>query len=350
MSFATTSVRRKMSRMKARRRIGILVFDGITALDLVGPADAFGSAQCGPESAPQPAYEVVVLGIATRPCVAESGVRLTPDCRLEDAPALDTLIVPGGCGLREPRTNAKITSFIEQRARRVRRIAAVCTGIYGLAPTGLLDGRRVTTHWNFTADVARKFPKLRVANDELFIKDGRFYTAAGVTSGIDLSLSLIEEDLGPARALAVARELVVYMKRQGGQQQFSEPLRFQLAARDRLHDLSEYVNAHLAGDLSVPVLAKKLGMSARQLTRECQRELGEAPAALVQRLRLDDARRRLLEPRATVDLVSSAVGFGSADGFRRAFEQRFGLNPSQYRQRFGSVSRSRGGARRAPGT
>ena len=184
-----------------------------------------------------------------------------------------------------------------------------------------------------------------VLEDELFIKDGRFYTAAGVTSGIDLSLSLIEEDLGPARALAVARELVVYMKRQGGQEQFSEPLRFQLAARDRLRDLSDYVTANLARDLSVPVLAKQLGLSARQLTRQCQRELGQAPAALVQRLRLDDARRRLLEPGATVDLVSTAVGFGSADVFRRAFEQRFGVNPSAYRERFRGVNRRTARAR-----
>src|SRR5204863_2070792 len=138
------------------------------------------------------------------------------------------------------------------------------TGIYGLAPTGLLDGRRVTTHWAFAADVAAKFPKLLMAHDELFIKDGRYYTAAGVTSGIDLTLSLIEEDLGPARALAVAREMVVYLKRQGGQEQFSEPLRLQLAARDGLADLAAHVTAHLDRDLSVPALAKQLGFSTRQ--------------------------------------------------------------------------------------
>ena len=154
-----------------------------------------------------------------------------------------------------------------------------------------------------------------MAEDELFVKDGRYYTAAGVTSGIDLSLSMIEEDLGPARALAVARELVVYLKREGGQQQFSEPLRFQVAARDRLRDLSGYVTANLARDLSVPRLAQQLAMSPRQLSRLCQRELSQSPAALVQRLRLDDARRRLLEPGATVDMVSNAVGFGSADAF-----------------------------------
>jgi transcriptional regulator GlxA family with amidase domain len=330
--------------MKSRRRVGLLVFDDITALDLVGPAEAFGCAQQGPASAPEPAYELVVIGISGRACRSESGVKLVPDCSLEQAPALDTLIVPGGSGLREPATNRKLASFIKQRARRLRRIAAVCTGIYGVAATGLLDGRRVTTHWTRAADVAERFPKLTMSHNELFIKDGLFYTSAGVTSGIDLALSMIEEDLGPARALAVARELVVYMKRQGGQEQFSEPLRFQVAARDRLRDLSDHVTAHLAGDLSVPALAKQLGLSARQLSRLCQHELGQAPAALVQRLRLDDARRRLLEPSANVDVVSGAVGFSSADVFRRAFEQRFGLNPSAYRQRF---RRARGHAGRS---
>jgi transcriptional regulator GlxA family with amidase domain len=324
--------------MKHRRRIGIVLFDGITALDLVGPADAFGSAQRGPASAPEPAYEVVVLGLSRRACVAESGVKLVPDCTLEQAPALDTLVIPGGSGLREPKTNRHVASFVRRRAARVRRVAAVCTGIYGVAPTGLLDGRQATTHWAFADRVAAAFPKLRLAADQLFVKDGKFYTAAGVTSGIDLSLSLIEEDLGPARALAVARELVVYVKRQGGQEQFSEPLRFQLEARDRLRDLADYVTSHLAADLSVPALAKRLALSPRQLTRLCTQELGQAPATLVQRLRLDDARRRLLERGASVEGVANAVGFGSADVFRRAFEQRFGVNPTHFRERFSAAS------------
>jgi transcriptional regulator GlxA family with amidase domain len=321
--------------MKQRpRRIGLILFEGITALDLVGPADAFGSARVGPEGSPRPAYELVVLGVSRRACRSETGLRLTPDRTLEDAPALDTLIVPGGSGLREPSTTRAVASFVRARARTVRRIAAVCTGIYGLAPTGLLDGRRVTTHWAFADDVARKYPKVIMSPDALFVKDGRFYTAAGVTSGIDLSLSLIEEDLGPARALAVAREMVVYMKRAGGQRQFSEPLRFQVETRERLRDLSDYVVTHLAGDLSVSALAKAFALSGRQLSRLCQRELGQSPAALVQRLRLEDARRRLLEAGASVDAVSASVGFGSADAFRRAFEKSYGVNPSSYRLRF----------------
>lgn len=327
--------------MKSRRRVGIVLFEGVTALDLVGPAEAFACAKLGAEPGAKPAYEVVVLGLGDRSCVSESGVKLVADCRLEAAPPLDTLVIPGGCGLREPETNARVTAFVRRRARRVRRLAAVCTGIYGVAPSGVLDGRRVTTHWAFADDVGRRFPKLKLSPNELFIKDGRFYTAAGVTSGIDLSLSLIEEDLGPARALAVAREMVVYMKRPGGQEQFSEPLRFQHETRERLRDLGDYVTSNLTRDLSVPALAARLGYSPRQLSRLCQRELLQSPAALVQRLRLETARSRLLEAGANIDQVSASVGFGSADVFRRAFEQRFGVAPSTYRERFRSVRKAR---------
>jgi transcriptional regulator GlxA family with amidase domain len=297
----------------------------------------------GAGTALRPAYELVVLGCSRQPSRSETGLCLTPDRALAEAPPLDTLIVPGGSGLREPATNRLVASFVRAQARRARRIATVCTGIYGVAPTGLLDGRRVTTHWAFADAVQRQYPALRVSPDELYVKDGRFYTSAGVTSGIDLSLALIEEDLGPARALAVAREMVVYMKRPGGQQQFSEPLRFQLAARERLRDLADYVSTHLDRDLSVPALAKAFAVSGRQLSRLCQRELGQSPAALVQRLRLDDARRRLLEPGASVEAIADAVGFSSADAFRRAFERSFGVNPSAYRERF-RRSRSRGRA------
>lgn len=321
--------------MKHRtRRVGLLLFDGITALDLVGPAEAFGSARVGAATAARPAYELLVLGFDRHACRSETGLRLTPDRALAEAPPLDTLIVPGGSGLREQKTNARVASFVRRRAPRTRRVATVCTGIYGVAPTGLLDGRHVTTHWAFADDVARRYPKLQVAPDALFVKDGRYYTSAGVTSGIDLSLSLIEEDLGPARALAVAREMVVYLKRPGGQQQFSEPLRFQVEARERLRDLADYVTCHLGSDLSVSALAKAFALSERQLSRLCRRELGQSPAQLVQRLRLDDARRRLLERGASVESVAAAVGFASADAFRRAFERSFGVNPSSYRDRF----------------
>jgi len=315
-----------------RRRIGFFLFDGVTALDLTGPAEAFACAAF-PESG-KPAYEVLTIGVSRRACVSESGVALTPSCTIGDAPGLDTLIVPGGAGLREPATNRKASEWIARCAPRTRRIASVCTGIYGLAPTGLLDGRRVTTHWRFAADVAARFPKLELAPDELYVKSGDFYTAAGVTAGIDLALALIEEDLGGAAALAVARELVVYVKRDGGQAQFSEPLRFQSSAKNRMSELAAHITANLKRDLSVDALADKLAISPRQFSRQCCASFGCSPAALVRRLRLDEARRRLHARAGAIELVASSVGFSSADAFRRAFEQEFGINPSKYRARF----------------
>jgi len=232
--------------------------------------------------------------------------------------------VPGGQGLRKPHVMSVVAAWIAQSARRAERVASVCTGIYGIAPSGLLDGRRVTTHWKFAKDVAARFPKLRVHDNELFIKDGRFYTSAGVTSGIDLALALIEEDLGPAASLAVARGLVVYVKRPGGQAQFSEPLRFQTASPDRYGELVAYVAAHLGEDLMVEALAQRMAVSPRQFSRQCRVALATTPAELVQRMRLDEAKTRLLEREATVRVVAESVGFRSADAFRRAFEAASG--------------------------
>jgi transcriptional regulator GlxA family with amidase domain len=329
-----------MPAMSTRKRIGFLVYDGITALDLIGPAEAFACATlAGERGAPRPAYEVVTLGLDRRACVSESGVTIVPSTTIAAAPSLDTLIVPGGQGLRRPEINRKAAAWIADRAPRIRRIASVCTGIYGLAPTGLLDGRRVTTHWKFAADVATRFPKLDVAPNELFVKSGRFYTAAGITAGIDLALALIEEDLGAAAALAVARELVVYLKRDGGQSQFSEPLRFQASARERFGELAAHITANLARDLRVDALADKMAVSARQFSRQCRVNFGCSPAALVRRLRLDEARRRLHSRAAGIERVATSVGFRSADAFRRAFERQFGLNPSAYRARFLSSTR-----------
>ena len=230
--------------------------------------------------------------------MSESGVTLTPTCTIADAPPLDTLIVPGGMGLREPATTAKVTKWITDVAPRIRRIASVCTGIYGLAPSGLLDGRRVTTHWRFAADVAARFPKLDLAPNELYVKSDRFYTAAGVTSGIDLALALIEEDLGSAAALAVARELVVYVKRDGGQAQFSEPLRFQSAAKSRMGELAAHITANLqarshgrrarreARGVAAPVqpaVPRQLRLLAGRARQAAAPRRGPPPAALARR-------------------------------------------------------------------
>ncbi len=303
------------------------------ALDLVGPIDAFTTATTE-EAVPRPCYDVVVLGLSRTAFVAESGVRFEPHATVRSAPALDTLIIPGGKGLRHPPTQAAVAAWVKARAGYIRRVATVCTGVYGLAPTGLLDGRRVTTHWRFARDFARTFPRLTVDPSALFIKDGRFYTCAGVTAGIDLSLALIEEDYGPSVALAVARELVVYLKRAGGQEQYSEPLRFQTRSADRFADLAAWMHAHLRHDLSVEALAARACLGPRHFTRRFKDIFGTTPATFVEDLRLGEARQRLSMAGQSIEAVARSVGFQSGDAFRRAFERRFGINPTTYRQRF----------------
>jgi transcriptional regulator GlxA family with amidase domain len=326
---------------EAKKTIGILGYNGVQALDIVGPVDAFSIASVHVASerpGRESAYEVLVLGPSRRAFVAESGIAIRPHRALDAAPRLDTVIIAGGRALRlEPEISARVAQWLKARARGIRRVASVCTGIYALAPTGLLNGRRVTTHWRFTAEIAQRFPRLRVDPNALFIKDGQFYTSAGITAGIDLALALIEEDYGPQVALAVARDLVVYLKRPGGQEQYSEPLRFQMQSSDRLSDLVPWIIAHLDHDLSVGALAEKACLSPRQFARRFKQALGSTPGDFVENLRLDEARRRLSASGATIEGVADSVGFASADSFRRAFERRFGIAPSIYRGRFSAA-------------
>ncbi|HJP59961.1 MAG TPA: helix-turn-helix domain-containing protein [Gemmatimonadaceae bacterium] len=324
-------------------RIGFLGFDDVQALDLIGPADAFGSdAYDTMLDLSQRPYEVTIIGMQRRTFTASCGVRFTADVGPDTSLNFDTVIVPGGSGLRRTGLGERVAKWIAEREPSTRRIASVCTGIYGLAPSGLLDGRTVTTHWSAAKDVARRFPRLDVHADSLFLKSGKFYTSAGVSAGIDLALALIEEDLGPSASLAVAREMVVYVKRAGGQNQFSEPLEFQSSAADRFKDLAAWIHAHLRDDLSVDALAEKTFLSVRQFARAFKEELGTTPAQFVEDARLAEAQRRLGESRRriSVDAVARSVGYASADVFRRAFERRFGVSPTHYRSRFGAGARS----------
>ncbi|HEV2179735.1 MAG TPA: DJ-1/PfpI family protein [Gemmatimonadaceae bacterium] len=332
-------------RRRAVRRIGFLGFDGVQALDLVGPSDAFASDAFATidrgdhDAKPWVPYEVLVIGLTGRRFTTSSGLVIRADAVVPSIVSLDTLIIPGGAGLRRPGLSDRAAQWIVSMAPRVRRVASVCTGLYGLAATGLLDGRRVATHWSAVADIARRYPRLRVDPDVLYIKDGRFYTSAGVTAGIDLALALIEADHGPRVALAVARELVVYLKRPGGQQQFSEPLQFQLSAADRFGDLAAWIHGHLRSRLTVEVLAARAYLSVRQFARAFKHAFGVTPAEFVEEARLAEAGRRFTAAtrRVRVDAVARSVGYSSEDVFRRAFERRFGVSPSQYRSRFGAA-------------
>jgi transcriptional regulator GlxA family with amidase domain len=322
------------------RRVGFLGYEGVMALDLVGPIDAFTSVfsdDARDETAR--CYEVVIIGLTGRPFTSESGIVFKPHTTIKNAPALDTLMIPGGKGLRVSETQKRAAEWIASCAAKVRRIATICTGTYGLAPTGLINGRRVTTHWRHAQDLATRFPELNVDPNALYLKDGKFYTCAGITAGIDLSLALIEEDFGPRVALSVARELVVYLKRPGGQEQFSEPLQFQTRSRDRFADLAAWIQGHLRQDLSTESLAERVCLSPRHFTRRFKDVFGAPPATFVEDLRLSEARDRLTLPDQTIDSVADSVGFQSADAFRRAFQRRYGLQPGSYRKHFFSATK-----------
>jgi transcriptional regulator GlxA family with amidase domain len=322
-------------RVAAPKRIGFLLFNDVTALDVAGPMEAFASARIPGKTRDAPGYELLTIGLTSEEVRAESGLLLKPATTLAECPALDTLIIPGGRGLREGNTNVTVARWIKGRAAKLRRIASVCTGIFGLAATQLLDGQIVTTHWRYAAELAQRFPLLTVDANALYLRQGKLYTSAGVTAGIDLSLALIEEDYGRAAALMVARELVVFMKRPGGQRQYSEPLRFQSESTDRTAEIAAYIRSNFDGDLSVSALATRTHLSYRQFSRRFRVAFGCSPAAYVEALRLEEACTRLCETGCRIEHVAGALGFGSDDAFRRAFERRFGVAPGTYRARFG---------------
>lgn len=322
----------------ARRLVGIVGYDQINAQDLAGPAETFAAAMHADRRGQwQRCYDVMVIGTTCDPFAAESGLVFLPTTDLANAPPLDTLIIPGGVGLRTA-SHHPIDRWLLEHVPRVRRVASVCTGAYALARAGLLDGRRVTTHWRYAQDLQLRFPAVRVDPNALFIKDDHIYTAAGVTAGIDLALALIEEDHGQQTALAVAREMVVYLKRSGGQDQYSEPLQFQTRAIDHFQDLAHWILSHLGEDLSIDALAAHVNLGARHFSRRFKAVFGQPPADFVMALRLNEARRRLTLPHSHVDRVAHSLGFRSTQVLRRAFEKRFGLSPHAYRQRFGSTA------------
>ena len=325
-----------MARMTPTLRVGVLGFDGVNAIDLAGPVEVFATANDLElaEGRPQ-RYQISILGVTSKSFAADSGLTFTATDSLASAPPLDTLIIPGGTGLRVPKTQETVAAWLRAHGKRIRRICSVCTGIYGFAASGLLDGRRVTTHWRWAKKVAECFPALRVEPNAIFIQDGPYFTSAGVTAGIDLALALVEQDFGAPLALACAREMVVHLKRDGGQEQYSEPLRFQVeSSSDKLAELGAWIPAHLRADLSVEALAAKACLSPRQFGRRFKQVFGATPAEFVERLRLDEARTRLSRHRSSIAEIADSVGFASADAFRRAFERNFGVSPRAYRQRF----------------
>ncbi|MCB8883935.1 GlxA family transcriptional regulator [Acidisoma cellulosilytica] len=316
------------------RNIDMLTFPGVQLLDVTGPFQVFASANDAVEAAggARP-YRIRLMAQDGGGVTSTAGVGLAtvPLSRREEV--VDTLIVPGGSGVEAVAANPAMIDWLQQRASVARRVASVCTGAFVLATAGILDGRRATTHWRFAARLAQRFPAIRVEPDPIFLCDGSVWTSAGVTAGIDLALALVEADLGRSVALAVARYLVVFLKRPGGQAQFSAALALQ-AAEDKFGALHDWINDHLAVELSLTVLAEQAGMSERSFSRHYAEATGQTPARAVERLRVEAARQMLCESRVPFKRVAQRCGFGSEETMRRSFLRLLAVTPQDYRSRF----------------
>lgn len=316
--------------------VAFLVLPGVQLLDLAGPADVFVAANEGAraQNAPLP-YRVSFIGpTCDAPTATGVGLNLSP---LEAARGpIDTLIVPGGIDFAHRDFDARALKWLKRRAPRARRVASICSGAFVLARVGLLNGLRVTTHWRELEALRSQVPDATVEGDALYVQDGRIYTSAGITAGIDLAVALVEEDLGADAALEVARALVMFLPRPGGQSQFSAALRQPTAAHPGIRAVQTDVVENPAHDHRVPELAKRAGMSPRHFVRVFTQETGEPPARYVQRVRIERARHLLEREGLSVQEVAEACGFGSAETLRRRFLGAVGVRPSEYRARFAS--------------
>jgi transcriptional regulator GlxA family with amidase domain len=313
------------------RRIVILAFPNVQPLDVAGPAEVFATAaQYRPG-----AYEVTVVARDAAPLPTASGYAILPGGDLASAAGrIDTLVVAGGPGTRTAAVDDHLIDWVADAAARSRRVTSVCTGAFLLARADLLDGRRATTHWEWCAELGRRYPAITVEADPIFIADGHIRTSAGVTAGMDLALALVEEDHGHTLALEVARQLVLFMKRPGGQSQFSAQLALQAPERKPLREVQAWALDHLDADLSVAALAGRAYMSPRHFARAFRAETGMTPAVWVEAVRIERARVTLESTVAPVESVARACGFGTPETMRRAFARRVGVSPSAYRTRF----------------
>jgi len=321
------------------RRVWILAFPGAQVLDVTGPYEVFAMASRLTDP-PTARYDVAVVAPSGGRFATSGGLSLVADCSLAQATGpVDTLVVAGGQGTRASARDARLVAWIRRTARRARRVASVCTGAFLLAEAGLLDGRRATTHWAMCDALQRQFPAVRVERDPIFVRDGHVVTSAGITAGMDLALELVEEDYGRDVALTVARWLVMFLRRPGGQSQFSAQLSAQLAERDGLRDVQGWIADHPDGELSVPVLARRAHMSPRNFARTFRREVGVTPAVYVEAQRVEAARRLLETTTRSVTEVASACGFARAETMHRAFRRVLRVAPAQYRRHFRAAPR-----------
>ena len=323
------------------RHIVFVAFEQALLLDIAGPLQVFASARdLSVQDGLADPYRLSVVSPKGGDIRTSSGLALaTRRLGALNAEAIDTLITVGGFGSRAAIREAALIRWIARRSQRARRVCSVCTGAFLLAEAGLLDGRRAVTHWGSCDALAQRYPRVRVERDPIFLRDGKIWTSAGVTAGIDLALALVEEDLGRAMALRVARHLVVFLKRPGGQAQFSATLALQQgdARFERLH---AWIADNLRRDLSVAALAEAAGMSERSFVRHYRQATGHTPARAVEQVRVEAA-RHLLEHGRAVKRVAAHCGYGSEETLRRSFLRLVGATPQAYRERFSAAATAR---------
>lgn len=316
------------------RRVVIAGFPGVQALDVVGPHEVFTSASLLTGGG----YDVALASIGGQAITTPTGLAFVaaplPDLG-EPGEQIDTVVLPGGGGVDAARSDAELIRWIRAVAATARRVVTVCTGAFLAAEAGLLDGQRATTHWAFAGRLAREFPAIDVDPDPIFVRSSdTVWTAAGVTAGIDLALSLVEDDHGTEVAQTVARWLVLYLRRPGGQTQFAAPVWMPRAKRTSIRAVQEAIEAEPGGEHSIDELARRAAMSPRHFTRVFTAEVGEAPGQYVERIRTEAARRQLEETDDTVVAIATRCGFGTAETMRRNFLRRVGIPPDQYRKAF----------------
>jgi transcriptional regulator GlxA family with amidase domain len=315
--------------------VQILLFEGVQPLDVTGPHEVFAGANTwlGATGA-EPGYRVSLVAAEPGPVRAESGLALVADEPLPASGPIGTLLVPGGYGTRSLAHDEEFVGWLRSAAERAERVVSVCTGALLLAAAGLLDGLSATTHWRYAPTLARRFPLVDVQTDAIYLNQGRIWTSAGVTAGIDLALALVEHDHGAEAAQLIARELVVFLRRPGGQSQFAGPVWSPPAKNPSVRTAQDLIHGNPAADLRVPVLAARVGMSERHFSREFTKAIGCPPGDYVEQVRVDTARRLLESEPVLVTVAAARAGFGSAETMRRAFLRRLGVAPDQYRRRF----------------
>ncbi|MFF4031180.1 GlxA family transcriptional regulator [Streptomyces sviceus] len=318
-------------------RVAILVYDGVKLLDVAGPAEVFGEANLLGA-----AYRIALLSTTGADVTSSIGMRIAVDGSAATHTDPDTLLVPGGDIYPRIPVTRDLAEATGDLAARAGRVASVCSGAFVLGATGLLDGRRATTHWKIAGELATRHPKARVEPDAIYVRDGTMYTSAGVTAGIDLALALVEADHGPDISREVARSLVVYLQRAGGQSQFSAPLQGSPPRSPALRRVVDLVTADPAGDYSLAALAGRLNVSTRHLTRLFREELGTTPARYVESIRFDIA-KSLLDQRHTATQAASMAGFPSYESLRRVFARELSISPAAYQRRFATARREQDG-------